>query len=173
MRATFILQLEHSIDTSYFQRRMLSIISLIILLPLVAVTGQVFNPVRINCGGPQYRDPATNIIWLADSSVYNGNKGRAVRKCSNTSLVITNTSATLRNIYCSHQLFRAVGATRDIQPYEYSIPVLNTTSSYIVRLHFAEIVRGYSRSVHDDFLSLTYTFFFCRCFAVSHGIKCA
>jgi Malectin domain len=132
-----------------FRKIMLPYIFLVILFPLAVVTGQTFQPVRINCGGLQYKDPATNITWLADSSLYNvGNKGRFVRKCSNSSVVIANTTATLREIYCSHQLFRAlVGATRDAQPYEYSIPVLNTTSSYTVRLHFAEIVRAYFESL--------------------------
>lgn len=125
-------------------KMMLPFMLLSILFPLVVVSGQIFQPVRINCGGPQFRDTTTNTTWLADSSLYNvGNKGRSVRKCSNTSVVISNTTAALRSIYCSHQLFRAVGAIRDVQPYEYSIPVLNTTNSYTVRLHFAEIVRSY------------------------------
>jgi Malectin domain len=132
-----------------FRRIMLPYLLLVILFPLAAVVnGQSFQPVRINCGGPQFQDPATNITWLADSSLYNvGNKGRSVRKCTNSTVVIANTTSTLRTIYCSNQLFRAVGATRDIQPYEYSIPVLNTTSSYTVRLHFAEIVRAYFASL--------------------------
>jgi hypothetical protein len=125
---------------------MLQLVLLVILFRLVAVTGQtpIFNPVRINCGGPQHVDSATNVTWLADSGVYYGNKGRTVNKCSDASLVIDNTTATLRNIYCTNRYFRVVSGVRDAQPYEYNIPVLNTNNSYIVRLHFAEIVRAYS-----------------------------
>jgi hypothetical protein len=135
----------HLIDLTTFSNKMLRFVLLVILFPVVAVTGQtpIFNPVRINCGGPQHIDTATNITWLADSTVYRGNKGRNVQRCNETSLVIKNTTSTLRGIYCTNRYFRAVGTTTDAQPYEYNIPVLSTVNSYTVRLHFAEIVRAY------------------------------
>jgi Malectin domain len=122
---------------------MLPSVLLIILLLVAEVIGQTFKPIRINCGGPKYVDPATNITWLAESSGFNvGNKGGNLKKCTNSTTAIANATATLQNLYCCHRFFRSVGSALDVEPFQYSIPVLNITSSYTVRLHFAEIVRA-------------------------------
>ena len=95
-----------------------------------------FEPVRINCGGPRYVDPVTRLVWVSDSSKY-VTRGTPVSKCNDRFLTFVNTTSSMREIYCSHRSFKP---SFDVQPNYYTIPVLNTTSSYIVRLHFAEMV---------------------------------
>ena len=103
------------------------------------VTAQTsFKPVRINCGGSKYTDPDTNIVWKGDSKKYlNGTSGYRFSKCSNRHVTFANTTKSMRTIYCANRFFKqSVG----VQSNYYTIPVLDTTASYIVRLHFAEMV---------------------------------
>ena len=117
------------------------LLATILLVLHTTVSGQSFNPIRINCGGNAFTDTGTNITWIKDT--YNfGNKGKAKNTCSNTT-VITNTTATLRPLYCIHRYYRTTGTILDVQPYQYVIPVLSTPASYIVRLHLAETVRSF------------------------------
>lgn len=95
-----------------------------------------FEPIRINCGGPRYVDPNTKFVWKGDSSKF-ATKSYQMSKCNNRFVTITNTTTSMRQIYCSNRFFKP---SANIQPSYYSIPVLNTIASYIVRLHFAEMV---------------------------------
>ena len=105
-----------------------------------------FQPVRINCGGPRYVDPGTNFLWINDSNTY-VTSGTKSSKCNDSFLTISNTTKSMRAIYCSNRSFKP-----SAQPNLYTIPVLNTTASYIVRLHFAELV------CHNQFF-----YFYCAC----------
>ena len=110
------------------------------LSTMIVVAGQTsFEPVRINCGGPRYTDPDTKYVWKGDSKKYlTGTPGYQYSKCSNRYITIANTTKGMRGVYCSNRFFKPNVGTL---PNFYTIPVLNTTASYIVRLHFAEIVR--------------------------------
>ena len=114
------------------------VIWMIAMSSLVAAAQTVkFEPFRINCGGPRYVDPDTKLVWKADSLKY-VTKSYQMSKCNNRHVAIANTTSSMRQIYCSNRFFKP---SADLQPSYYSIPVLNTTASYIVRLHFAEMVR--------------------------------
>ena len=97
-----------------------------------------FDPVRLNCGGGRYRDPVTSFVWKGDSSTY-VTTGYKTSKCHNRFVSFTNTTRSMREIYCSNRFFKP---TNPMKLYNYNIPVLNTTDSYIVRLHFGEMVCG-------------------------------
>ena len=97
-----------------------------------------FTPIRINCGGPQYVDPVTKFKWIGDSRKY-VTTGFKESRCSNQTLTIANTTESMRGIYCCNRFFKPRFYSQ-----HYTIAVLNTSASYIVRLHFAELVRyGY------------------------------
>lgn len=104
------------------------------------VTAQIhFTPIRINCGGPRYVDPVTKYVWRGDSKKY-VTTGFKESRCSIQSLTIANTTKSMRDVYCCNRFFK-----RRADSQHYAITVPNTTASYIVRLHFAELVRdGYS-----------------------------
>jgi DNA-directed RNA polymerase subunit RPC12/RpoP len=103
------------------------------------VTAQTrFIPIRINCGGPRYVDPDTKFVWRGDSKNF-VTTGYKESRCSNQSLTIANATMAMRGIYCSNRFFKPRVASQ-----HYTITVPNTTALYIVRLHFAELVRyGY------------------------------
>jgi hypothetical protein len=101
------------------------------------VTAQTkFEPVRINCGGSRYVDPVTKFVWINDSTKY-VTSGTQVSSCSDRFLVISNTTKSMREVYCSNRSFKQSSSPLSNI---YTIPVLNTTESYVVRLHFAEMV---------------------------------
>jgi hypothetical protein len=132
---------------------------IVVLSQLVAVQMMEFDPVRINCGGPRYVDPDTKLVWKGDSSV-SVTKSYKTSKCHNRYVIIANTTKTMREIYCSNRFFKISADTTGsmLQPSFYTIPVLNTTASYIVRLHFAEVVR--CTVVHlNQFRFLMWTYF--------------
>jgi hypothetical protein len=93
-----------------------------------------FVPVRINCGGPKFIDPNSNITWRADKYFTTGS---SFSDCEDPKVGITNTSDTMRTIYCSNRSYKG---NYKLRPFRYNIPVLSTNATYIVRLHFAELV---------------------------------
>jgi Malectin domain len=101
-----------------------------------------FEPIRINCGGSRFVDPVTNFLWINDSTKY-VTKGTQVSRCNDRFLTIANTTKSMREVYCSNRSFKTSVA---LESNQYVIPVLNTNASYIVRLHFAELVS------HENFL---------------------
>lgn len=119
----------------------------IIALSAVATAQIHFTPIRLNCGGPRYVDPVTKFVWRGDSKKY-VTTGFKESRCSIQSLTLANATKSMRNIYCSNRFFKR-------RPYSqhYAITVLNTTASYIVRLHFAELVRD-GASIIDFFIRL-------------------
>ena len=101
---------------------------------------QGFAPFRLNCGGPRYVDPNSQFVWNADSKTY-VTTGSTANKCGSQTVAFANTTASMRNIYCSNRFFKPT--TDPLKSYQYTIPVLNTTeatNAYMVRLHFAEMV---------------------------------
>jgi hypothetical protein len=113
-----------------------------IIVSPTLVRPQTYNPIRINIGGLPFTDTATNRRWRDEKQYLVGNKGLRENRCTSNPVTITNLTSVAAppDVYCSHRYFRA---STDAQPYQYQIPVLNTTSSsnyYNVRLHFAEIV---------------------------------
>ena len=127
------------------RRRVLPISFILVFGAAASTTAQTmkFDPIRINCGGPRYIDPDTKFVWKGDSSVY-FTKSYQTSKCNNGALTIANTTKSMRQIYCSYRFFKP---RADLQQSYYSIPVLNTTASYIVRLHFAEIVSSHANKI--------------------------
>jgi Malectin domain len=106
----------------------------IAILSVMAAAQTNFAPLRINCGGPRYVDPDTKFVWLGDSTRY-VTTGSTESLCSNQSLTIANTTKSMRGIYCCNRFFRP-----RLESQHYTIPVLNSTASYLIRLHFAELV---------------------------------
>ena len=114
------------------------------MICMVAISAMVaaqtnFAPLRLNCGGSRYVDPVTKFVWLGDSSQF-VTSGSKQCSCSST---IANTTSSMRAIYCCNRYFKP-----SVNSQHYTIPVLNTTTSYTIRLHFAELVRHfYSKSI--------------------------
>jgi hypothetical protein len=129
---------------------------LFILSPTVVISQTSrFEPLRMNCGGTRFIDPVTNYTWRTDTYYLNGND---VSQCSNQQVTISNTTTSMRALYCSNRDSRT--------NIKYNIPVLSTTSAYIVRLHFAELVRLLLLTVNITCLECVWYpyhvyFFFC------------
>ena len=104
-----------------------------------------FTPLRINCGGARYVDPDTNFEWTGDSTKY-VTTGFKESICSNPSLPIANTTKSMRGIYCCNRFFKP-----SLDSQHYTISVLNTTASYTIRLHFAELVSHCQFLIPFDF----------------------
>jgi Malectin domain len=119
--------------------RRMAIAFLLLMLSPIVVSQSRFEPVRINCGGPKFIDPRTNFTWGADTYFTNG---KQFSVCSDPRVVISNTTSTMRTLYCSNRFNTAT--------MKYNIPVLKTIESYMVRLHFAELV-----CVRSDLITFT------------------
>jgi Malectin domain len=98
--------------------------------PTASPVKRIASPVtRINVAGLYYKDSVGN-EWLSDD--YHDGKGFADRQCPRT---ITNTTDAV--LYCTYRWF---STQSDETPFQYEIPVpSNFESSYLVRLHFAEL----------------------------------
>jgi hypothetical protein len=130
-----------------------------------------FEPVRINCGGKDFIDSTTGFLWKSDLPYLHNN--------NNTNMMVKSVAVCgwldfifdpLKQMYCTHRLqYEQPSSTvaSSSPPFEYRIPVLpptsaNSNSSYVVRLHFAEMV-GLRRKCHTiSFVFVRY----CSCYFI-------
>jgi Malectin domain len=141
----------HHTSTRQLAKSVVKLVAIIlfrILFSMSTVAQTTFRPVRINCGGSAYTDPGTKLVWKGDASptstlvtTKGGGARTTTNSICNSGTTITNTTANMKPIYCSRRFFWRNTTSMQQPYYDYSIPVLSTTEAYIVRLHFAEMVR--------------------------------
>jgi Malectin-like domain len=94
---------------------------------------------RISCGSSTEVTDSNNIVWSADQFFVKS--GKPYNTCGS----VTN------DVYCTSRYFRSVNGS----PFRYEIPVPESNTVYMIRLHFSEQVRLRSSRFASKILSLS------------------